>query len=222
MQGALGYEFFTYEEGAPLELDATANPQAYKLKVNKLAWDIVQLLKKLETTTGANAASVNVIDVNPIDRHTPATAKPAIYLAECSRDQREAREILEGDLRRHGYTVLPDQQLPREEEEYVAAVESLLARCALSIHLVGASYGAVPDGPSQKSVTVLQNELAVQRSKGGKLPRVIWLREGTTSTQAQQQAFIKALHQDAEAQFGADLITGDLEEFKTSIHATLK
>jgi len=182
----------------------------------------VQLLKKLEATTGANAAGVNTTDINVIDRHAPATAKPAIYLAECSRDRREAREILESDLRRHGYTVLPDQQLPREEEEYVAAVERLLARCVLSIHLVGTSYGAVPDGHSQKSVTVLQNELAVQRSKGGKLQRVIWLRDGTASAQAQQQAFIEALHQDAEVQFGADLITGDIEELKTSIHAMLK
>jgi hypothetical protein len=217
MKDALGYEFFTYESGAPLELDPVANSQAYKLKVNKLAWDIVQLLKKLEARTDDNTTGGSAIG-----HHAPATAKPTIYLAECSRDRREAREILEGDLRRHGYTILPDQQLPREEEDYVAAVERLLTRCALSIHLVGERYGAVPDGPSQKSVIVLQNELAVQRSKSGKLARVIWLREGTTSTQAQQQAFIKALHQDAEAQFGADLIIGDLEELKTSIHATLK
>ena len=217
MKDALGYEFFTYEDGAPLELDPVAHAPAYKLKVNKLAWDIVQLLKTLEATTGVNATGVKAIG-----RHVPATAKPVIYLAECSRDRREARELLEGDLRRRGYPVVPDQQLPREEEEYVAAVERLLTRCALSIHLVGDGYGAVPDGPSQKSVTVLQNALAAQRSKSGKLPRVIWLRDGTTSTQAPQQAFIETLHQDAEAQFGADLITGDLEELKTSIHATLK
>ena len=194
MKNSLGYELFTFEDGAPLELDPGANAQAYKLKVNKLAWDIVQLLKKLAATTGVNATGVNAIG-----RNAPATAKPVIYLAECSRDRREAREILEGDLRRHGYTVLPDQQLPREEEDYVAAVDRLLARCALSTHLVGDSYGAVPDGPSHKSVTVLQNEVAVQQSKSGTLQRVIWLREGTASTQAQQQAFIEALHQDAEA-----------------------
>jgi hypothetical protein len=87
---------------------------------------------------------------------------------------------------------------------------------------VGASYGTVPDGPSQKSVAVLQNELAVKRSKSGALPRVIWLPEGTHSEQAPQQAFIEALHHDAEAQFGADLITGDIEALKTQIHATLK
>ena len=54
------------------------------------------------------------------------------------------------------------------------------------------------------------------------LRRVIWLPEGTGSEQAAQQAFIEALHKDAEVQFGADLITGDLEMLKTSIHATLQ
>jgi hypothetical protein len=101
-------------------------------------------------------------------------------------------------------------------------VERLLARCQLAVHLVGASYGAVPDGPGQRSVTVLQNDLAVKRSKSGALPRVIWLPEGTHSEQAPQQSFIEALHHDAEVQFGADLITGDIEALKTQIHATLK
>jgi hypothetical protein len=80
----------------------------------------------------------------------------------------------------------------------------------------------VPDGPSSKSVGVHQNELAVARCKSGGLARLIWLPEGTRSEQAQQQAFIEALHQDAQIQFGADLITGDIEELKAAIHATLK
>jgi len=64
--------------------------------------------------------------------------------------------------------------------------------------------------------------LITYRAASRALPRVIWLPEGTRSEQAPQQAFIEALHQDAEVQFGADLITGDLEDLKTSIHATLK
>jgi hypothetical protein len=213
MKDLLGYEFFTFEDETPLELDPVYGEkyaQDYNRKVGKLAWDISQLLTKLETDTGDSG------------HDEQATAKATIYLAECSFDHKETREILEGDLRRHGYTVLPDQQLPRDEADYVAAVERLLERCELSIHLVGESYGAVPDGPSQKSVVVLQNELAVQRSKSGALARVIWLPDGTHSEQAPQQAFIEVLHQNVEAQFGADLITGDLEDLKTSIHATLK
>jgi hypothetical protein len=211
----LGYEFFTLEDGAPLELDPAYGEkfaQDYNRKVGILAWHIAQLLKKLEAGNGVsdNGGAVK------------ATGKATIYLAECSCDRKETREILAGDLLRHGYTVLPNQQLPRDEAEYVAAVERLLARCQLAVHLVGANYGAVPDGPGQKSVVVLQNELAVKRSRSGSLPRVIWLPEGTQSKQAPQQAFIEALHHDAEAQFGADLITGDIEALKTQVYATLK
>jgi hypothetical protein len=215
MKEVLGYEFFTFEDGTPLELDPAYGEkfaQEYNRKVGKLAWDAAQLLKKLAADTRSSVP----------DRAAPATTRPTAYLAECSYDRREAREMLESDLRLHGYTVLPEHPLPREEADYVAAVERILGGCALSIHLVGESYGAVPDGPSQKSLVVLQNELAVQRSKSGALARVIWLRQGTASAHAQQQAFITALHQDAEAQFGADLITGDLEACKAAIHAALK
>ena len=211
----LGYEFFTLEDGTPLELDPAYGEkfaQDYNRKVGILAWHVAQLLKRLQTDSVASDK----------DAGLQTAAKPTIYLAECSYDRKKTREILEGDLRRHGYTVLPDQQLPRDETSYAAAVERLLARCQLSIHLVGTSYGAVPDGPGNKSVTVLQNELAVKRSRSGALLRVIWLPERTHSEQASQQAFIEALNHDAEVQFGADLITGDIEALKTQIHTTLK
>jgi hypothetical protein len=215
VKDVLGYEFFTVEDGAPLELDPVYGEkfaQDYNRKVGKLAWDVAQLLKKLEA--GGDAGK---------QRDDPdGTTRATIYLAECSYDRRNAREALEADLRRHGYTVLPDQQLPQDQGEYVAAVERLLARCQLAVHLVGTGYGAVPDGPSQKSAVVLQNELAVRRSKSSALRRVIWLPEGTHSDQPPQQAFIHDLHHDADAQFGADLITGDFEALKTSIHATLR
>lgn len=214
IKDVLGYEFFSLEDGTPLELDPAYGEkfaQNYNRKVGILAWDISQLLKKLTTDNSVNSRNSGT-----------HTAKATIYLAECSYDRKEAREILEGELRRHGYTVLPEQQLPREEADYIATVDRLLARSQLAIHLVGAGYGAVPDGPSQKSVVVLQNELAVRKSKRSGLSRVIWLPDDVSSTQPLQQAFINALHKDVEAQFGADLITGDIETLKASIHAMLK
>ena len=212
VRAVLGYEFFTIEDGTPLELDSAYGEkfaQDYNRKVGKLAWDVSQLLKALESGSGDNGHS------------KPKTSKPTVYLAECSYDRTQAREILEGELKRLGNTVLPDEELPRREVEYVAAVEALLKRCQLSIHLVGETYDGVPVGPSGKSVVQLQNELAAKRSKSDALKRVIWVPEGTRSQQAQQQAFIHALHRDAEAQIGADLITADIEGLKTSIHAIL-
>ena len=214
IQGVLGYEFFTFEDGTPLELDSAYGEkfaQDYNRKVGKLAWDIVQVLKKLEADTSDRK---NEQDEQP---------KPIVYLAECSYDRREDREKIDAELKTYGYTVMPDQQLPRQEEEdYVTAVKRALECCTFSIHLIGDNYGAVPDGPSEKSLVVLQNEIAMQQSKSGALRRVIWLPEGASSTQASQQAFIDTLHSDSEAQFGAELITGDLEELKTSIRGALK
>ena len=127
-------------------------------------------------------------------------------------------------MRLHGYPVFPDVQLPKDEEEYLAAVREFPAVGAeLSIHLVGAKYGVVPDGPSEKSVTVLQNELAIESAQErpgcGESFR---FRKEPTSESASQQDFIDRLLKDAELQAGADLVTGDMEELKGVIHAALK
>ncbi len=207
IKDTVGYEFFTYKDGAPLEFDEAYGQeykQLYNTKMAKLAWELKLMIEAL-----AGVAQ-------------PASGKPAIYLAECSYDRKPARDLIEGELKRLGYPVLPDKRLPADEAEYVAAVEKLLTQCVLSVHLVGESYGAVPDGPTAKSVGMHQNELAVARCKNGGLQRLIWLPKDTSSTQPSQQAFINALHQDAQAQFGADLIAGDIEELRAAIHATLK
>jgi hypothetical protein len=214
MKDVLGYPFYALDDDqTPIELDPAYGPdfaQKYNLKVAKLAWDIAQLIRKLEAT--------GLVPPPPPDL---APTKPSVYLAECSYDRREAREALEAELRFHGYPILPERQLPRDEGDYAAEVARLLEQCKLSIHLVGSVYQAEPDGPSQKFV-VLQNELAIQRSKIGGLQRVIWLPEETTSKHPEQGRFIDALRNDAEAQFGADLITTDLETLKRAVHATLR
>jgi hypothetical protein len=215
MKETLGYPFYVLDEGAPLELDAAYGDeiaQAYNRKVAALAYQIAQLLNKMEAhgmSSGEPAAG-------------QVSIKPTVYLAESSYDRRENREMLETELKLHGYTILPDQKMSSEEAAYVAEVEDLLARSQLTIHLVGERYGAVPDGPSEKSAVALQNELAAKRCKDSGLRRVIWLPEGTRSAQPQQQALIESLLRDAEAQFGADLVTGDFESLKGAIHAALK
>jgi hypothetical protein len=212
MREVLGYDFFTEEDGAPLELDPVygqAYGERYNKKVGILAYEISQLIKTFDSEAAARA-------------EPQASSKPAVYLAECGYDRKQARELLDAELRRLGHAVLPDQLLPTDQAEYIAAVDGMLARCALAIHLVGERGGVVLDGPTAKSIGVLQNEAAVARCKSGALKRLIWLPQGTRSGDPGQQAFIDALHQDAEVQFGADLITGDIELLRGAIHNTLK
>lgn len=215
MQQMLGYEFFTYEDGVPMELDGVFGEkygQDFNRKVNKLAYEIAELLKRLD------------IREEPDDSpggDALTQSKPAVYLAECSYDLRDKREMLETELRCLGYPVLPDQTLPREESDYLDTVNALLERSQLSIHLVGNNAGAVPDGPSNKSICKLQNELAASRCGHSSLARLIWLPEGASSERLNHQAFINAIHTDAESQRGADLITGDIEKLKSAMHAML-
>lgn len=214
MRLSLGYPFYVLDEQqTPLELDPVYGQQyseLYNLKVAKLAFDIAQLIKRMEKPETPEAGP-----------SSPADAKPSVYLAECSYDRREDREAIESELKVRGYQVLPDAKLPTDEESFVAQVQQLLARCQLSVHLVGAKYGMVPDGPSDKSVVMLQNELAIVRCQQAPLKRLIWMPEGTVATSPQQQQFIETLERDAGQQLGADLITGDLGSLKSAIHFAL-
>jgi hypothetical protein len=132
MKDLLGYEFFEIKDGAPLELDPAYGQEyvsLYNQKVAKLAWDITQLLKKLESDASVRSS----LRANPAQNRgaAPSAAdKPAVYLAECSYDCKPARELIEGELKRLGYPVLPDQRLPADEADYLSTVQSLLARCA--------------------------------------------------------------------------------------------
>lgn len=218
MKAILGYQFYQLDEdNTPLELDPAYGAemaQKYNVRVAKLAWEISQVLKMLEKAGPGQ---------QPTAKEAPQEARPTVYLAECSYDRRDARESLDAELKCHGYRILPDRQLARDEATYVAQITELLKQCQLSVHVIGSTYGAVPDGPSQKSIVVLQNELALQSSRQSGLRRIIWLPEGTTSKQQEQNEFIHQLQTDIEVQFGADVITCDQEEaIKGAIHAALQ
>lgn len=208
MRDTLGFDFYELDGQDPLELDPAYGPgMEVKLKteVARLAGKIARMLTALDALSPAAGGS----------------SKPAVYLAECSHDRNPDREALRTELESHGYPVRPDCTLPQQEADYRAEVAHQLAQCALSIHLVGSKYGAVPYGASEQSVVVLQNELAVQRARAGPLQRVISLPQGTQSDDAKQQAFIAALHTDLAVQGPGDLVTGGLETVKETVRAAL-
>lgn len=98
----------------------------------------------------------------------------------------------------------------------------MLGRCKLSVHIIGGNYGVVPDGPSERSVGVLANELTVEYSKKSGLKRIIWLPGGTKSNSKRQQDFIASLSNDPATRFGAELVTGSVDDLKAAIRAVLK
>ena len=171
MREALGYPFYDFDEQqVPLELDPAYGEEftrKYNLKLAKLAFDVAGLIKKIESPRRPATGLRKVPQA--------AASKPAIYLADCSFDRRSAREALESELRLHGYPVFPDIQLPKDGRRLHCRGGRIPGSISVVHSPVGTKYGVVPDGPSEKSVTVLQNELAIESYREGGLRRIISL-----------------------------------------------
>ena len=215
----LGYEFFEETDGGRFErLDPRFGKkfeESFNRRVNTLAFELAEIIDKLKEEDNPSSESL------PMEQ--AVSTKPIVYLAECSWDRRDDREKIRSELRATGYMVLPGHGtfLPEEETAYAAEVERLLDRCQLSIQVVGANAGKVPDGPGRKEVVRLQNEIAARKSEERGLCRLIWL-PAVSSGQPEQQNFIDALRSNKELQRGGDLIEDNLEGFKNVLRITLK
>jgi hypothetical protein len=213
LQSLLGYEFFRVDPdtGRIHELDEVFGSEAQRefwIRLDDLAHDICCMLEVL----GGSDPAIGAVDL---------TEAPAIFLAETTSDLREQREAIKRDFQQHGYTVLPARTLPMVESELKAILRSDLARCRMSIHLVGRSYSFVPEASSQ-SLLEIQNDLAIERGGQGSFSRLLWIPPGLQATDERQRRVIEQLRMDPRVQKGADLLETPLEDFKTVIRERLK
>lgn len=153
-----------------------------------------------------------------------ATAAPAsptefVFLAETTGDLAHEREALRDELRQRGYGVLPEQRLPLDERRRVEeAVRADLARCRLSVHMVGARYGSTPEDDAA-SVVLIQERLAAERGAGeASFQRLFWMPPGLGTpalevADARQKSFIETLQSGLTA--GAELLQTTIEDLKT-------
>jgi len=221
-QALLGYEFFTVDPqtGRPHEMLQIFGPEAEKefwLKLDDLALDVTSMLEQLhENGNGSEAPA----DGAPAEGLSSA-ARATIYLADSTADLREQRDAIKRDLEQHGYKVLPDQMLPTVAADLEESARAALAVSKMSLHLVGASYGLVPEGTT-RSTAALQYEAAVERNTAGDFPLLIWMPAGTSSDDERQQEFLELLRTDPRTTRGADLLETPFEDFKTVVHQTLE
>ncbi len=208
----LGYEFYKIdpETGKIRELDEVFGPSAQRdfwIKLDDLAHDICALLEKLESPPGTTAPT--------------EVGKGGVFLAETTSDLREQREAIRRDLLQHGYTVFPEAALPPVDSDLKATVRENLARCRMSVHLIGKHYSLVPEG-ALESLIEIQNELAIERGEAGKFSRILWIPPGLDVTDPRQRQVIDRLRLDPRAHQGADLLETFLEDLTTVIHDQLK
>ncbi|MFP5284715.1 MAG: hypothetical protein ACLGI9_03155, partial [Thermoanaerobaculia bacterium] len=208
LQPLLGYEFYVTDPqtGRPRELSHFFGPESerqFLARLDDLAWDICQLLQLLKENSRETQAST--------------VPKATVYLAETSFDLREEREAIRRDLLRNGFEVLPDRPLPLVASELEAFVRDQLARCALSIHLIGRGYGVVPDGATRSVVAVQHDRAAAQQG----LARLIWLPPGIEVEDERQRTFLEHLRTAPGVHAEAELLEISLEDLKSRIHLKL-
>ena len=228
IRDVLGYEFFKIdsESGRPQEFGKLFGKDAelsFWEKLNDLAIDLSELLKEIEAMEEAQRVLSQQTQGNA-DGSTPGAGtsdKPTIFLAETSYDMREFREQLRRELEEYGYTVMPQNPLPLEANALRQELEGMLKGNVLSLHLIGNSYGVVPDGTEQ-SLVAMQNELAIECSKAEGLPRMVWVAPDSEGNDPRQQEFLSKMRTESLMQFGAEVIESPITAFKQNVHDKLE
>ena len=209
----LGYEFFHVDEKGRFRefVLEKGSPTYYQFieRFEDVAQDICQLIKALDERTEQPSESGN--EIAAVDK------EKTVYLANTTTDLNPARDNIRRDLEMRGYTVLPDQELPIDEG-FRKTVEDHLGHSSLAIHLIGDKYGLVPED-EQRSVVELQHEL----SRAASLQRLIWMpRYDMSNEDHRHQRLITELRDHAVGGTNTELLSGNLEDFKTVIIDTLE
>lgn len=155
---------------------------------------------------------------------TPGTAKPlAVYVAATTSDLDEEANEIRRDLRDRGYAVLPPPgDLPFRAKDFKERVGQYLSQAVLSVHLIGAEYGFVPEGENTRSNAWLEHEMAMERSRAKEFLRLIWMRPRLSPSDPRQRRFVEYLRDDPGVQAGADMLETNLEDLKTVLQDRLR
>jgi hypothetical protein len=216
LQGLLGYHFYDFDERErPREFrpdDPPNKDQRYWDRLEDLALDIVKALKTFGTA--ASRDSRRSEEVEPDADALPLEKK--VYLAETTADVTPERDRIRRELQQRGYYVLPDRELPRHADEFEQKVAEHLSRCALSVQLVGSTYGLIPEGEEERSIIRIQEELTARRaSEDASFSRLIWMPPGLEPQGNRHRAFVEALHTSLGA--GAELLQTSVEDLKMRV-----
>ena len=220
LQSLLGYEFYELDQAnRPREFSRIFGPDSerkYWAKLEDLAYDIYQLLEKLEAVHNTTPKQ---IAVSPL----PSTGK-TIYLAETPCSLEDERDKIKRELQLAGHTVLPKQPLPYTSD-FQQVVQRYLDQCTLSIHLI-ASEPAAASTEQAGSSEDLQRQLSAARSReqielaAGRrqaqpdFTRILWM-PSATEVDTSQNPSIQAIQGDP------DFLSTSLEDLKTFIQDRL-
>lgn len=144
-----------------------------------------------------------------------------IYLAEVGSDLVAARQLVKRELKRFGYQVLPNQNMPDNEDELEIMIRADLNKCSFSIHMIGEERGAKLSG-QDSTYPEIQERIADEHStkaisQSQFFNQLVWLAPGMKISNEKHKIFVEELKKNANKEFGSELIQMRLEDFKSVI-----
>lgn len=215
----IGYDMFHYDEDNQevKEFASQIGPESEREFWMKMVDVVYDLNESYHTVNG----------IDPSTQIRPINQQKSVFLAETGHDMTIQRNIIKRELQRYGFKVLPENALPPNHDDIVKEVEAALAQSSMSIHLIGTTYGEIPEG-SEVSVIDLQNQLAAkwsaEHSKGKtktETRRFIWIAPNLQAASEKQMTFIENVKRDIASLEGAEILQTPLEDFKGIIREEL-
>ena len=212
VDGNPGYDLY-YVDDAGIDRDVLLDPGKSGLYWQR-ADDIALAIQRMLKRTAEPPATVPYAAARQ--------EQPVVYLARTASDMKDWRDDLHRELEDRGCRVLPDREPPEDAAAYAAAVQADLQRSQLSVHLVGARYGSIPEGADVSGV-VLQADLALARPGG--LRSILWSPPDITPQlviDERQRAFVDRLEQAPFERDRAEFVRSSIDQLKKMLFDRLR
>jgi TIR domain-containing protein/uncharacterized protein DUF4062 len=245
IRNLIGYQFYAQDEESGRLTEFTPDPsdKPYYRMLTRLVADITKTLIELKYPPKVEPTDPSPREVTESDTNAPiildtesgsssppdkqpvrvVTSPPAkwVYVAETTTDLADERQIVLDELRQRGYGVLPEEKLPSEAVKKTEnAVRADLARCVLSIHLVGMKYGSTPEDDPRPVVRIQEQLAAEHAAVNPEFQRLLWMPQELMTpameiSDERQKSFISELQSRLTA--SAELLQTSIEDLKTRI-----
>ena len=203
----LGFNFYDFDNdsGKVVEYNEAFGKEArqnYFTRIYDLAYEICEILKKSDSKRSGLSETT-----------LPKQGAKTVYLATTTADRNEDRENIARDLRERGHLILPDRQLPFDEDTMKGMICQFMERADVAIHLLGSSYGMIPEA-GDKSIIESQIQISAQEASNNEMERLIWLPNQLKATEEKQKDFVDRLRVDPATYQHTDFVEGSFETFK--------
>lgn len=209
VRDSLSYLFFRQDPDTKRVRELKPQAPEFDDRLYDLAYDLRLTIERVETHDGEEPAA----GATPADGLT-------VFLADTTHDLEEMHERIRRELVEHGHRVLPAGELPRHRDAAVAAVEAALGESDFAIHLVGGTYGFVPEG-AETSILEIQEQLSGRRAEAAGLPRLIYRPPGTECQSGRQRLFLDRLARELDVHPETEFVSTTSDELFQVLHAKL-